>query len=303
MSRRELAAVEWPTLALIALCYAAWAGLLAAHGAVPWLLLAIPLAFLTALHSSLQHEAIHSHPTRLAWLNEALVFPALMMVLPWRRYRDTHVAHHLTGWLTDPLDDPESYYVNPRDWAHIPRVARFVLAAQSCLAGRLVLGPAVMVVRLVRADLAAHRAGDRSIAPAWGMHLLALVPVALVLLAAGVPVWLYLLTVVWPATSLLMLRSYVEHRPAENQPERSVLVESGPLCSLVFLNNNLHALHHQRPGLPWYRLPSAYRAGRSELIASNGGYRYAGYTDVVRRHLFDRPRAPLHPHATDSRAS
>ena len=79
--------------------------------------------------------------------------------------------------------------------------------------------------------------------------------------------------------------------------ERSVIVEAGPALSLLFLNNNLHALHHAHPGVSWYRLPALYRARRDELLALNGGYRYGGYLEVARRY-FLRPKEPvLHPYA------
>ena len=303
MSFREVARVEWPTVGLLLLCYAGWAGLLSLHPSLPWIVLAPPLALVAALHSSLQHEAVHGHPTRLDWLNEALVFPSLWMLLPWRRYRDMHLAHHRTGRLTDPLEDPESHFVDAARWRRFPGAARLVLAIQSTLAGRLLLGPPIMVASMIAADARSILRGDGAVLTAWVLHLCALAPVLAALAYVGVPPWLYLLTVAWPASSLLMLRGYAEHRPAETQAKRSVLIESGPLLSLIFLNNNLHALHHARPSLPWYTLPETYRRQREALIAANGGYRYAGYRDMVRRHLFDPPRAPLHPDATARDAS
>ena len=68
----------------------------------------------------------------------------------------------------------------------------------------------------------------------------------------------------------------------------------GPL-SLMFLNNNLHALHHAEPGLAWYRLPARYRARRQELLAGNGGYRYGGYLEIAARYLVKPKEHPRHP--------
>ena len=48
-------------------------------GPVLFVLIAAPLV---TLHSSLQHEALHGHPTRSAALNEALVFPPLGLLFP-----------------------------------------------------------------------------------------------------------------------------------------------------------------------------------------------------------------------------
>jgi len=67
-----------------------------------------------AMHSSLCHEALHGHPTRLKWLNEALVFAQLSLVIPYGRFHDLHLVHHTDENLTDPYDDPESNYRDPK---------------------------------------------------------------------------------------------------------------------------------------------------------------------------------------------
>jgi len=51
---------------------------------------------------SLQHEALHDHPFANRHLNEALVFPALAVFVPYRRFRTTHLQHHHDPALTDP---------------------------------------------------------------------------------------------------------------------------------------------------------------------------------------------------------
>jgi fatty acid desaturase len=65
--------------------------------------------------------------------------------------------------------------------------------------------------------------------------------------------------------------------------------------SLLFLNNNLHALHHAEPGLAWYRLPARYRARRNELLKANGGYRYDGYGEIFGRYLLRPKESAVHP--------
>ena len=64
---------------------------------------------------------------------------------------------------------------------------------------------------------------------------------------------------------------------------------------LLFLNNNLHVAHHAWPSVPWYRLPAAYKAMRTHLIASNGGLVYNSYRDVARQYLFRHHDGPVHP--------
>jgi hypothetical protein len=105
--------VEWPTLALLAACYALWA-LGTTVVAAWWLPAGIVLAALmAALHSSLTHEVIHGHPFRNPRWNAALVWPPLVLAIPFERFRDTHLAHHMDAVLTDPYDDPESNYLDP----------------------------------------------------------------------------------------------------------------------------------------------------------------------------------------------
>ena len=48
--------------------------------------------------------------------------------------------------------------------------------------------------------------------------------------------------------------------------------------------------------MPWYRIPSWYRAHRSELVRANGGLVYKGYLDVARRYLLRRALAVLTRH-------
>ena len=73
------------------------------------------------------------------------------------------------------------------------------------------------------------------------------------------------------------MRSFAEHKAAMTPYERSAVVEAGPLFSLLFLNNNLHYVHHKRPDLPWHALPAYWRDHRRELLAENGGLLYRGY--------------------------
>ncbi len=64
------------------------------------------------------------------------------------------------------------------------------------------------------------------------------------------------------------------------------MVEGAPILGLLFLNNNLHAAHHDHPGVAWHRLPAFYQRNRERLLRDNGGLVYAGYSDVFRRFLF-----------------
>jgi len=77
--------------------------------------------------------------------------------------------------------------------------------------------------------------------------------------------------------------------------ERIAIVERAPVLGLLFLHNNLHAVHHAWPSAPWYRIPSLFRRHRDRLVAENGGLLYDGYLDVARRFLLTPHDRVLHP--------
>jgi len=144
-ARARRRAWEAPTMALTAAIYAGWFALTWFHGVLPWWLV-LPLgAWLVAWHGSLQHEIIHGHPTRDPRVNMLLGSWPLALWLPYCVYRDTHLAHHRSE-LTDPYDDPESWYVAPERWATLGPAQRGMAWALQTLAGRLVLGPWVQTL-------------------------------------------------------------------------------------------------------------------------------------------------------------
>ena len=146
--------IEWPTLAVLATTYAVWM-----VGTSVWHLsgtLAMVLTVLAIVQfSSLQHEVLHGHPFANQRLNEALVFPALTLVVPYIRFRDMHLRHHNDPCLTDPYDDPEANYMDPQVWAQTPRLMQAILRLNNTLLGRIVLGPAVSTWLFVKSDAAA----------------------------------------------------------------------------------------------------------------------------------------------------
>ena len=290
---RRGTAIEWRTVLLIAGCHATWlaAGFLytvTAPGSVLLLALAI------VLHSSLQHEAIHGHPTRRAGWNEALLFLPLGMLVPYRRYRDLHLRHHADSRLTDPYDDPESYYLALCDYRRLPRAVRALLSWNNRLLVRMTLGPLIAAVGFWLAE-GRHRGGDATRRRrAWHLHALGLLGVAAIVhFGFRMPAYAYL-GAAYLALSLLALRSFCEHRWAAAPDGRTVIVERSLLAPL-FLNNNLHLVHHKHPGLPWYALPAAYRTRRAHWQAVNGGYVFPNYAAVIRAFALRRKEPVAHP--------
>jgi fatty acid desaturase len=293
MSER-LRGLEWPTLVLLALCYAIWA-LGTTWAAGVWLPLGMALVVLSAaLQSSLTHEMLHGHPFRSPFWNGALVFPTLTLVVPYLRFKDTHLAHHRDSLLTDPYDDPESNFLDPKVWATLPGWVRHVLRLNNTLAGRMLLGPLIGTLSFCRSDQRAMRAGDRRVMLGWLLHLPA---VAVVLVWVGtvgqMPLWAFFLSS-YMALSVLKIRTFLEHRAHEDAQGRTVVIEDRGLLALIFLNNNLHVVHHMHAMVPWYRLPRLYNENRERYLSRNREYRYASYGEVFRRYFW-RTKDPV-PH-------
>jgi fatty acid desaturase len=286
---------EWPTWAALAACYTIWLSAIIWHDVLGWLWI-IPAMLMVTLHSSLQHEILHGHPTRSCAVNEALVFAAIGLFVPYRRFRDTHLRHHNNVLLTDPYDDPETWYLSRHDWRCTSPLMRSLLVFNNTLAGRILIGPALGIYGLWRHDLALVKAGNREVMTGYAMHVAGLVPVVALLVWAGVPLWLYALLVAYPGMSILVIRTYIEHRASEPVPERTAVVEAGLVMRLLFLNNNYHAVHHDNPAVSWFRLPAIWRETRDKTLSESGHYHYpGGYTQVARDWLL-RPREPVeHP--------
>lgn len=286
---------DWPTLVLLSVCYALWAlatiwlPTITLGGAV------FVAAVMIALQSSLQHEVIHDHPFRNRTLNAALVFPSLNLAIPYLRFRDTHLAHHRDADLTDPYDDPESNYIDPLVWAQLPLPVRVVRLANNTLLGRLILGPLVGQISFMRQDWALIRDGDRAVLRGWLWHLPAVAVVLIWLFAmATMPLWAYGVAA-YMGLSMLKLRTFLEHQAHESARGRTVVIEDRGPFALLFLNNNYHVVHHMHPKVPWFQLPTLFRANRAKYLRRNHGYYFRSYTEVIARYLL-WPKDPVaHP--------
>ncbi len=292
LSRR----IEWPTVGLAFAIYGLWLLATYFHRDLPWWGLAAIGAWIIAWQLNLQHETIHGHPTRNRGINEVIGSWPLSLWLPYSIYRSTHLAHHRDANLTDPFEDPESYYWAEAGWSGLGPLSRAFAHARTTFLGRIILGPAFLIGRFV-ADLA-HGAwrGKRGACATVGRHLLLCAPVMIwVIGVCGMPLWIYLACFVYPGTSLAMVRSFAEHRAAPEEERRTAIVENAWILGPLFLFNNLHAAHHLRHRLPWYQIPKFYRLNRAALIERNGGLVYQGYFDVARRYLLRPHDSPIHP--------
>jgi fatty acid desaturase len=288
--------VEWPTVGLAFVIYGLWLATTYFHRNLPWWGLMVAGAWIIAWQLNLQHETIHGHPTRKRRVNEAIGCWPLSLWLPYAIYRSTHLAHHRDSNLTDPFEDPESYYWSEGGWSELGPLWRVAVRVQTTLLGRVTLGPAFLIGRFVH-DLAYNawrdKAGAREI---LARHLLLCAPVLIWIVGVcGMSIWVYLACFVYPGASLAMVRSFAEHRAAPEAERRTAIVENAWLLGPLFLFNNLHAAHHLRHRLPWYQIPKFYRLNRATLIERNGGLVYNGYLDVVWRYLLKSHDTPIHP--------
>ena len=293
--RRGFQAVEWPTVALIIGCYGAWL----AVGLLVWpnwpIVALIALGFVVALQSSIMHEVLHGHPTRDARLNEAFVVLPIGLVWPYRRFKALHLRHHADERLTDPFDDPESYYQALWHHEQLPPAMQLLLQANNTMIGRFVFGPWLSVIGFVLEDIRQMREGDKAIQLAWTIHfagLLAVVPI--VTYGFGIPLWLYALVPAWLGLGLISIRTFAEHQWSERPEGRTIIVERSPL-SFLFLNNNLHFVHHKSPTIAWYRLPKLFRERREEWVRMNNGYVVPSYFALLKEYAFKAKEPVVHP--------
>lgn len=287
--------IEWPTWLLLAAAYASWILLTLNWAAIPGWILWLAGGYTVALHSSLQHEAIHGHPTANARVNLALAWPPLALWLPIELYLENHLRHHRNE-LTNPESDPESYYLPHEKWRSLKRWQQYLLIANNCFLGRILIGPFLAAGGQWRGEFRLLRAGDYRHAAILLRHAISVALLLFWLIAVcEIPLYLYLLAFAWPGTSLMLVRSFLEHRYDPEEARRTVLVDGCPLTRLLFLNNNYHWIHHYYPGLAWYRIPRVARQQREEVLARNGNYAYSGYWSIAWRYLLKPWTHPAYP--------
>ena len=287
--------VEAPTWILICAIYGGWIALTLFWTVLPvWIVLPAG-AWLCAWHMSLQHELIHGHPTRYAWLNTAIASPPLNLWLPFPLYREQHLRHHRAADLTDPQKDPESTYLSPSVWLRAGRLRRFSHGSCNMLTGRLLFGPFVSATLFWGHQLrqVTHPSQPWRV---WLEHAAWVVLIlAWVCLVCKISFLSYLACFIYPGTALTLLRSLAEHRAAERPEDRTAVVETTGLLGLLFLNNNLHMVHHEHPALAWYRLPAAWRHARTDMLAARRGPVYRGYREVAALYALRRHHPGPHP--------
>lgn len=292
---------EWPTLCVAVLCYLGFLIGVVGFSTIGPVCTVVILTLSIALHSSLQHEALHGHPFRSAILNELLVFLPIGLFVPYQRFRDLHLAHHFDPNLTDPYDDPESNYVDPMQWAVLPTPVQLVLRFNNTLCGRMLIGPLIGLRAFYVDDGRALLRADRLIWRAYSLHFVGLM-IVFVCVVQFMPLANYILAS-YLAMSLLKLRTFLEHRAHETVPGRTVIIEDQGIFAFLFLNNNFHSVHHAHPKVAWYKLPALYQQRRSEFLHRNRSYLYASYWSIILQHFLTAKDPVPHPLMKDQSAN
>ena len=287
---------EGPTWLVALALYGGWALLLAFQADLSWWIITPVGATLVAWHFSLQHEAIHSFRSAPTWLRTAVVMPPLGLWLPFPLYRAAHARHHQNTHLTEPGVDTESVYWRAADWAALPRRRRTLLLFNQTLTGRVLAGPPLRLEKLVRREFARVAAGDFSHLGHWAVHgVLVALLFGYISGVCGMPWWQYVIGIAWPAFGLGWVRSFIEHRHGARPAERTAIVESNLFWGLLFLNNNLHAVHHLYPRMRWWEIPAYFHANRERILARNGRFYFRGYFEIARRWALRPVFTPVHP--------
>jgi fatty acid desaturase len=286
--------IEWPTWLVWLSIWGAWLLLVGSYGSIPTWISTGLLIVLLAWYMSFQHELTHGHPTQSDTLNRLVGLPPLAIWYPFDTYREDHLKHHDDAHLTEPGVDTESNYITPAQAAGMGPVALWLYKSQRTVLGRLLIGPAIVIVSLGTRIARGMRAGDWVQFRVWAVHL----PLVALLLWAlerftSLPAWHYCFGMAYPALGLAMLRSLYEHRPGLLPAHRTVINEASAPWRLLYLNNNYHVVHHAYPQVPWYQIPALYAADRAAWQAGNGGFVLPGYLHLVRNFAWAPVDSPV----------
>jgi fatty acid desaturase len=288
---------EIPSVFMASAVYGAWFLLIWFHAFVPWWLM-IPIGgYIIAWQFSFQHEAIHALRRWPKWLRYAICMPPLGLWFPFPAYRRSHSIHHVNMNITVPGKDPETYYVPKDAWQKLSAVSRGVYLFNQTLVGRLAIGPLIRLYKLARREVMRLVNRDYVNVSSWLWH----VPLVAALMyfvteIAGMAWWEYVCLIAYPGFSVGLLRAFYEHRWGERPKQRTAILEASWPMAMLFLWNNLHAVHHLHPTMPWYEIPGYYRQNRDRILKHNGHFLIAGgYLEEVRRWLVKPVFRPIHP--------
>ncbi|CNG15071.1 fatty acid desaturase [Yersinia kristensenii] len=295
LSRSWIWRLELPTWILIAIIYTGWFACVIYWQQLGPVLGSTLLILLSAWYMSLQHELIHGHPTRWRRVNQLLGTLPLAVWYPYGLYRDSHIQHHKDEDLTHPEKDPECYYYTAEQWQRFPPLFKTIVRINNTFIGRLILGPVLDIIDTIRSAISAFITGDRPAMAMWLVHFGLLGLLFHWMAGYGISAIFYILVISYPALSLTKVRSFFEHRAAENSAARSTLNEAAWPWRLLFLNLNYHLVHHDLPALPWYGVRQIYLENRVQYQHRSEQFVVNGYTEWLEAFVFTALEIEIHP--------
>ncbi len=235
---------DWGAIVLLAYL-GVRSGNLLVYLAVVWLI----GSFQFAIGECLLHEASHYHLFRNRSWNDRLEFLyALPFFMTVAQFRDEHMAHHRDAGTPEDNLLIDYRLLN----LYRPRLNVFWTWFLKPIIG---FGAYFYLTKL---SLKPLRCGLKLVT-FWTLVL----GIALYLHAFHILV-LYWLIPLWWAHVTYLYWSEIQDHFATRSGTRSV---TGWLSNFLWHNNGYHAVHHVRPGLPWYRLPRAHRESMEKFDA------------------------------------
>ena len=182
-------------------------------------------------------------PDRWNWVNSAVGSLPLAFWVPFPRYKALHIQHHRSD-LTDPEDDPESFYVRPPVWQQAGPLRRRMVPvpphhARSAHRRRAAGHRPLLDPR------DPHRPRRRSRSAPWvAARRSPRVVLGVVAVRSGGHVPVGVRRRLLPRRCGVHAAAVVRRARAVAEGTRCAVVKAGPAMSLLFLNNNLHHTHH-----------------------------------------------------------
>lgn len=233
----------WPTVAIMMTALAVQAASTAAafSGLWPWWLSVAVNTACAYAQFTVTHDAVHRSVSRRAWLNDLCGCAATFVLCgPYAAIRRNHLHHH--AHTNDPREDPD-FWVAGTTW---------LSTGLRCLT-MLQMHYWDYLTRLRRRD-SAFAQSIATIAVITGLHAWAWSNGLLrdILLYWTLPAQL-------AVAALALTFNYWPHRPHTARGRFRDTANIVPAwLDPFFVCQNLHAVHHLLPQLPWYRYREAH---------------------------------------------
>lgn len=256
----------WPTaaLGLVALAVQGASSAAGMSGLWPaWLSVGVNTAC-AYVQFTVLHDAAHRCLSRRVWLNELFGYTATFVLCgPFAAIRRNHLHHH--AHTNDPREDPD-FWAAGETW---------LSTGLRCLT-MLQMHYWTYLTRLRRRD-EAFKQSVATIAVIAILHALAWAGGSLLDLAL-----FWTLPAQLAVAALALTFDYWPHRPHTGRGRFKDTANILPAwLDPFFLCQNLHAVHHLFPSLPWYRYREAHRVIDAGL--KREGVPQWGFREAVRK--------------------